>query len=171
MSWVEEDEFIQRKGKTKMSGLAFDEIRRDRWGREIPHPAALAQDRRRLARDDVEDPMSTEETEEWLRILNNLPAEERDELRAEFSARARDNADPDQFRSASTGSLEGVGVPDPRAQDRRRARDRRRVAADGAPKSPISFETIFPGSAKDGGGAGSAVSFEQVFPGSDRLRR
>jgi hypothetical protein len=75
--------------------------------------------RRRLARDDVQ-PMTDQDIDEWLQLLERLPQEDRDELKAEFSARAR-------------GEDPGNGSdPDLTGSDRRRARDRR-VARDQPP--------------------------------------
>jgi hypothetical protein len=129
MSWCEEDEFI-RKGKTTMPKLCFDEVKRDRWGRQIPHPAALAMDaapRRRLGRDEGET-LSSQESELWFDLLAQLPEDERNELYAEFKARLR-----------------GEDPADVTGDRRRRARDRRPVAADSA--GLPSFESLFPGAA------------------------
>jgi hypothetical protein len=141
-----------------MPKLAFDEIvGRDRNGRALLHPAALAMDaasrRRRLGRDEGET-LSSQESELWFDLLAQLPEDERNELYAEFKARlggedpadvtgdrrrrARDE-DPDHNR------LNGYGMPDPNAADRRRARDRRPVAADS--KGLPTFEDLFPGAA------------------------
>src|SRR3981081_3756279 len=89
----------------------------------IPRGAQLAHDamppsmsRRRLARDDVQ-PMTDQDIDEWLQLLERLPQEDRDELKAEFSARAR-------------GEDPGNGSdPDLTGSDRRRARNRRAPGA------------------------------------------
>src|SRR4051812_26587942 len=81
MSWVEEDEFSNRKRNTKM--LAFDEIKRDRWGRKILHPAAIEQNRlQRLARDqELETPTTAEGVLQVLDDLaSNLEDNEADDL-------------------------------------------------------------------------------------------
>jgi hypothetical protein len=95
---------------------------------------------RRLARDQGET-LSSEESARWFDLIAKLDPAERDELFREFSAIAR-GEDPDadvtgdrrrraRDEDPEHRRLNGYGMPDPNAADRRRARDRR-VAADSA---------------------------------------
>jgi hypothetical protein len=154
---------IRRKFKTPgaaLAALGFDSTTID----EIVTEEKAMMTKRRLARDELEMPINAEQAIETIQqIFDGLEDDQAADLAtmieqrldAEPGAqdgsfrrgrRARDNTYPNQFRSASTGSLTGVGVPDPRAQDRRRARDRRPVAADSA--GLPSFEELFPGAAR-----------------------
>jgi hypothetical protein len=96
-----------------MSGLAFDEIKRDRWGREIPHPAAIEQNRlARLARDEIEAPANAEQGLQAIaEIFANLEDDDANDLATMLEKRLDEGAQ-DSLRRGRRG-----------ARDRRVARD------------------------------------------------
>jgi hypothetical protein len=156
--------------------------------REIIEEEKTMITRRRLARDEEPGGFTAEE------LLDDLHKDVRDlppEQHAEFldglaelvdggsveqwaaqdrrGRRARDDAngtDPaNQFRKADTGtgSDRGRKIRVGRAKDA--GQFRRARAMDSAPKSPIKFEDVFPGTAPR---TGSAPQFDEIFPGAKR---